>query len=383
MLIYMNQTRYDGTRLYISDLFSPLKITIYPWDQNLEIEVIKPGFDPELDPQEEDFSLLDYDYGDKYDSDDNPVAEFLKCIPQGVRNKVRKFKYQQLQLLQLISLINDEDALRDENLLLLWLLQGRSSITGMNRKVQLSILAKGYESILGQLYDKPHLSIHDIRKVSGAEFGKPEFEGLEFVIETGAGFEILTHLDTIPIRLLRLMAKYPKMAGSKLLYSVFRSKQDYLDVIAEVDQLSKIWSECISIGEVLKIERSMNKLNGIGIQNILYKTRERWLRDIENLDEFPALPIDGTPVIIPIQRPIDLFSLLGPEHYLAPAYIDRVNQGKAYFYEARLPDTVMIQVDMESDGGLKLGDVWSNGDEGVKLQAREVIEEWIEDEIGR
>jgi len=386
MLIYKNQTKYDGTRLYISDLFSPLKLTIHPWDENLEIEITNAGFDSGFDPQKADLNLLDFDHDhsghDDYDSGDNPVAEFLKCIPQWVRSKVRKFKYQQLQLLQLLSLIDNEDALKDENLILLWLLIGKSMMIKMDRTTQLNILTKGYEGILGQLYDKPHLSIHDIKKVSGAEFGRPEFEGLEFVIKTGSGFEILTHLDVIPIRLLRLMAKYPKMSNSKLLYNIFKSKRDYLDVIAEVDPLSKIWAECLSIGEVLKLKHPVEKLNKICNQNALYKTRDRWIEQVGKMEQFTDPPIEGTATITAIQTALDLYTALRPEHYLAPAYIDQVNQCKSYFYTANMPDEILVRVDIDAGEGMTLADLWSTQGGAIAPGARVMIEEWFEEKNG-
>jgi hypothetical protein len=387
MLIFPNRTVFNGTRLFISDLFSPLKIAIDLWDENLKIEIVNAGFDSGFDPQIADLNLLDFDcdcdYGDGYDTDDNPVGEFLKSIPVAVRRKVRRFKFQQLQLLQLLSVIDDEDeALKDENLILLWLLIGRASIIGMDRATQLNILEKGYENILEQLHDKPHLSIFDINKVSGAESGRPEFEGLEFVIKTGSGFEVLTHLDVIPIRLPRLMAKYPKMSDSKLLYNIFKSKRDYLDVISAIDPLSKIWMECLSIGEVLRLDNLAGKLNRIDNQNALYKTRERWLRDVENLNEFSEPPIEGTAVIIPIRSPIELFTALGPEHYLGPAYIDQVNQGSTYFYGAKIPDEVIIRIDIDTDGGHKLGDIWSSRGGSIESGVRMIIEEWFEEQNG-
>jgi hypothetical protein len=382
MLIYLNKTMFDGTRLYISDPFSPLEIAIDPWDKNLKVEIINAGFDPEFEPQNEDFNLLDFHYtgDDGYDSNDNPVAEFLKCIPAVVMEKVRRFKFKQLQLLQLLSVISDlDDALKDENLILLWLLIGKSTMIGMDRTTQLNILAKGYEDILGQLYDKPHLSIFDIRKIVGADFTKPGFDGLEYVIETGSGFSILTNMEKIPIRLLRLMSKYPNMSNSKLLYNIFKSKRQYLDVISEIDPLSKIWAESLSLAGVLRIENQQEKLNAISSQSALYRIRNRWFEQVENLGEFPPPPIEGTSVIVPIRSPIDLFTVLGSEHFLAAAYIDQVNQGKTYFYEAKMPAEVMIKVDIESIGN-RLADVWSIDDQGINPETRLFIEKWFEEE---
>jgi hypothetical protein len=278
--------------------------------------------------------------------------------------------------LKLISVIDDEEALRDENLVLLWLLLGKSIMIGLDRSNQLEIIDKGYGNILGQLFDKPHISIYDIKKISGEEFGKPEFKGLDFVIETGSGFGILTHMEKIPVKLPRLMKKYPNMSNSKLLYNIFQSKRDYLEVISEIDPLLKIWMECLSIGEVLKIKHPQEKLNSIISQSALYRIRNQWFEQVENLGDFPPPPIEGTSGIIPIRSPIDLFTAMGSEHYLAPAYIDQVNQGKAYFYESKMPAEFMIKVDI--DGGLNLGDVWSIGGGGIEPSARMTIEEWFE-----
>ena len=130
MLIYPYKTEFDGTNLIIFDVFSPLILKVNPWDKNLEVEIVRMGFDPDFNPRKASLNLLDFDLDEE---SSNPIREFLRCIPYEVRSQNRVFKFMQIQLMQLQSTINWKEALSDENLLLLWLLVGKSAENDWDR----------------------------------------------------------------------------------------------------------------------------------------------------------------------------------------------------------------------------------------------------------
>jgi hypothetical protein len=382
MIIYLNKTEFDGTNLDISDAFSPMRLRVYSFSSNLRVEIIKPGFDPKFEPQNENINLLDFDNAvyntDHYNG--NPVEEFLKCIPHNIKTRVKKFKYQQLQLIQVLSFIDWEDAMSDENLILIWLLICKSIQKNWNRTRQLDFLSKGFEFVFDELYDPNYLSTADLKKINGNDIGEPEFNGIDFLIETGKGAMIFKRQKEIPAKLLRLMFKYPDMTESNLLQNIFKSKRDYLDVIAEIDPLSGVWAECLSIGIILKNDylRTLNKITNI---SDLYWTRDHWYAKMEGLQEFPEPPIDGSLNIVPVQTPSKLFSLIRHNHHLVPAYFNAVYEGRCYFYTATMPEDSLsedsvVRVKIKQEG-FRLARVWSKKTKRSKTDIRKYIENWF------
>jgi hypothetical protein len=381
MLIYPSRTEFDGTNLIIDDVFSPLRLRIYPFTHGLRVELIHQGFGPDLDFRKENFNLLAFDH--EFGNDeigDNPVGEFLKCIPGAVRAKARRFQYQQLQMMQLLSVVNWREDLSDEDLLVLWLLLGKSLENNWDRKYQLEIIRKGFDRTLGELYEYPHLNIEDLKKIRGDEPREAEFNGLDFVISTGKGSKVIKSLREIPAKLPRLIHRFPEMADSKLLPSVLKAERDYLNVIEAVHLMSLIWSVCESLARILGIDNYREQLNNITNQKALYRTRDQWIQQVENLEKFPSPPLEGSPAIAPIESPYDLFLALESSHYFAPALIDEVYLNTSYFYSAKLPSEVLVKIEFEPDG-LKLGDVWSPRGEEILPGTRKTIEEWFEAEV--
>ena len=378
MIIYANRTKFENSTgsLIINDIFSPMQLEVHPWNQHLKIEIIRPGFKG-IDLSTENFNLLHLEYAD---DGDNPVAMFLQCIPLEIRENLNKFKYLQLQMMQLLSTLNWEEYLSNEQLILLWLLMGKAVSKGWTLQQQREIIESGLDNLLGTLYESPYLNLNDLKKISSdGHLDEAVFHGLDFVTSTGAGSSLLKSLSFIPAKLPRLMKKYSQMADSMLLYSVFNQHRDYYQVIKVLDPMCKTWQKIISLSGILKIENPGGRLNKIQNQDILYKSYEKLIERVESL-EFPEPPLEGTGTIIPLRRPTDLFWALQGEHYLSSAYCERVNDGSCYFYEVKGHDDtiILIKVDIESEsGGLKLGDVWSPGG-GVPFETQTLIEEWFE-----
>ena len=377
MLIYPNRAEFDGTCLFLQDAFSRLILRIAPWEENLKITVVRPGFNQDFHFQRENFNLLNFDqeFGSHGDGD-TPIGEFLQGIPYEIKLKIRRFQYQQLQLMQLLSAMNWEVALSDENLLLLWLLVGKSAENDWDRTKQMEIISRGYDNVLEELYASPHLSKRDLKKITGDDYGEAEYNGLDFVISTGIGSRFLKRQREISTPLPRLMQRFPDMADAKILPTVLSTKQNYLDVIETVYSLSLIWSECVSLAGILGLDSTQERLNNISNQAALHRTRDRWLAQVENVEDFPSPPVEGTSAIIPVVKAVDLYTALWPMHYLAKAYIDQVYNGDIFIYAAQFPEEVLIKVDI-TDEGLRLGDVWSSKGEEIRPGNRLSVEEWF------
>jgi hypothetical protein len=354
------EARSDGTLCFTLPEWKRTTFVIEPWGRGLAATSIR----GRAQRPAHLWSMVVVSAGRRRGRPNPDVEAFVGQIPEVARDLVRHHVFGQLLVLQLLALHHEIADLADSNVNLLWLLvlaayEGRlppSSFVSLCRRKQVDVVAE-----LTGRGAKAHVKF--LRKVQLADGSLSEARTIQSALFEPRILESVRHLPAIPVRLLSLLTRYPRLASDAFIPLIAAKLAEPEG--DDPDKLFSLHQRLTGLGRVattLRVEQVREALAGPVVAEVLREARpaaRASTRDIPELaleETFPSPPLPGSSDIVPITTFSALREEAETQRNCVLGYAGSVRNREAYLYRVLRPERATVEVTCQ-DGVWALGQV--------------------------
>ena len=315
-----------------------------------------------------------------------PVWKYIQTIPEEIRDVAIRYSYNQIKLLQILSLHEEAKELASHNPNLLWLLACKIKEVSGTRYDQDKQLKCKQKKILSFVLNREisNSRVKLLRKIHVTEGDSFLYELLKLVLTEESVVAYFTHhWSRIPQSLISTIIINESMVLSRVLSSaneiaVTKSSREY---VADIVQL---WKDTVNLGNLMGGGKEItNTLNRIQNLTQLQKLHDKWVNSLNThkINEFMLTPEASTsfhfPFFIPdphIQQIKNYRELFNEGKYMRNCIFfsrfEHANDGRHCYFRVLHPQRCSLEV-------IKVDNKWVMSE----LKARDNIEP-VDETIG-
>ena len=315
-----------------------------------------------------------------------PVSDFIKQIPEKLRDKVGRFDYLQIKILQICAQSEEGLELFLDLPVLVWLIADYLHKNNLPYDYGKFMVLKKRRDIMRIIFGTAENS--DIRilkkiQIQNQLLNKNTISALQVAFENH-DIRLFRHYQKIPIQTFLVYYHAPYIKDSGLALTL--SKKKYLkhnDLMKEIEQVQRLWEDVSRLGETLE-KASLKRLNKCNSMRSLEKLHNKWTdilnrkaRSVQDKQiAFLTAPIPINDEIVQIRNMWDLREEGRFMNHCVASYARKILAGTSYIFKVYGPERATLEI-QNLDGKIHLGEFKCSFNRKPADETYQYVFKWI------
>jgi len=292
-----------------------------------------------------------------------PIADFLKQIPDEVIEQLKPFAYRQFTLLNFLSQNPTILDIFKHSANLVWLTIIMAEQKKWSKESIFKLLHQKRESVIAKLFfdstptqaRKPIVRFLD--KIKLFEANEQEYRLIKKSIIDENIIKAFSHWKVIPIQALAVVNKYPGFLNTKLLSCLVDDSKEIAIQIRPFGVMNIIMSDIREMADIMEVNLPENYFQRFTHKNDMDVAHDRIVERF-NVSEkvrekeiviFPDCPIGDKETLKQIKNSFDLTKEGRDMHHCVGGYIRPARTGQYYFYKVLAPERGTMQISVKDN----------------------------------
>lgn len=315
-----------------------------------------------------------------------PIYDFIKAIPQDIRNKISIFDYLQTSLLQISSRCEASIDLLCDIPILLWIIVEAFQNEIISFENAKRLVSKKRKEILQELLKKgTNSDVKFLKKIKLLHGTKYELQIIKNAVQNNRLVFRFRHWETIPIHILAVIECCPNLFESKLIQLLADKHYEQLaDAVADTKKIQMLWQDIFYMTEVLNLHDAVQRMNDCKTVEALEQLHDSWVallnqqKVINGFGEpFPMPPIPGNNDIYPILNSGDLMAEGKLMHHCVSGYVNKIKHKECYIYRVIRPERATLEI-RGSEKSARIGQLKLSCNQMPSHETFAVVSDWFE-----
>ncbi len=284
---------------------------------------------------------------------DDPVADYLKQIPDELIDQIEPYQYKQFTLLSYLSNnLEILDVFR-HSANLLWLIISEAEQKKWQKKPTTELLRKKREHILEKITGRVSKSdVRFISKILLYDGNQYEFRLIKECVQNTEIVKSFTHWKSISVHALAIVRQYPVFLNTQLLRLFVNDPQSIISQLREFGEMNTTIEDIQDMAATMEVTLPENYHHLFKSKQELDRAHDRMVIRFNASEKvraktivtFPECLIGDKEDLIQIKDSFELATEGRYMHHCVGGYVRQAKHGQYYFYKVLSPERGTVQI---------------------------------------